>query len=62
MVPPTGMVTVDGLNVSFGVVTVTVDPAGGAGAAGGGCVGGGVVGGADVAACTTIVPRIPLSR
>jgi hypothetical protein len=47
------MVTSAGLNVEFGVVTVAVDPVGGAlggGVAGGGAVGGvvgGVVGGGD---------------
>jgi hypothetical protein len=63
------MVTSAGLNVEFGVVTVAVDP--GAGALGGGVVGGevggvvgGVLGGGGVLAllCTTIVPRMPLSR
>ncbi len=56
------MVTSAGLNVSLGVVTVAVDPAGGV--LGGGVVGGGVAGGGDPLEllCTTIVPRIPLSR
>jgi hypothetical protein len=62
------MVTSAGLNVSCGVVTVAVDPGGGAlaGVVGGdvGGVGGGVVGGGDAVEllCTTIVPRMPLSR
>lgn len=60
-VPPVGMVRSAGLNVEFGVVTVAADPVGGV--LGGGVVGG-VAGGGDPLAllCTTIVPRIPLSR
>jgi hypothetical protein len=55
------MVTSAGLNVEFGVVTVAVDPGGGA--LGGGVVGGEVGGGGAVELlCTTIVPRMPLSR
>jgi hypothetical protein len=63
-VPPVVMVTSAGLNVEFGVVTVAADPAGGV--LGGGVAGGGVgvAGGGDPPAllCTTIVPRMPLSR
>lgn len=59
------MVTSAGLNVSFGVVTVAVDPGGalGGGVVGGGVVGGVLGGGATLELfCTTIVPRMPLSR
>src|SRR5688500_8298650 len=67
-VPPVGMVTSAGLNVSFGVVTVAVDPGGdalGGGVVGGevgGVVGGVLGGGAPELLCTRIVPRMPLSR
>ena len=63
-VPPVGMVTSAGLNVEFGVVTVAVDPGGalGGGVAGGGVAGGVLGGGAVELLCTTIVPRMPLSR
>jgi len=57
--PPVGIVTLGGANVALGVVTV-ID--GAAGGGGGGVLGGGAGGDWEAASCTTIVPRMPLSR